>query len=109
MASLGLPPTPRETARVWRALGVVFLVQFALSTVYLYVSWMHLRKFERETDELVRKNEERRRQLEPPTTKACPDCAETVQAAARKCRFCGYRFAVEEGAPNPASESSSVR
>jgi uncharacterized protein UPF0547 len=25
-------------------------------------------------------------------TKACADCAETVKAAARVCRFCGYRF-----------------
>jgi hypothetical protein len=24
--------------------------------------------------------------------KRCPDCAEDVRAAARKCRFCGYRF-----------------
>jgi hypothetical protein len=24
--------------------------------------------------------------------KMCPDCAEEVRAAARKCRFCGYRF-----------------
>lgn len=25
-------------------------------------------------------------------TKTCPDCAEEVLEAARKCRFCGYRF-----------------
>jgi uncharacterized protein UPF0547 len=25
-------------------------------------------------------------------TKVCPDCAERVKAAARVCRFCGYRF-----------------
>lgn len=25
-------------------------------------------------------------------TKKCPDCAEQVQAEARKCRFCGYEF-----------------
>ena len=27
-----------------------------------------------------------------PTYKQCPDCAEQVLAAARKCRYCGYRF-----------------
>jgi hypothetical protein len=27
-----------------------------------------------------------------PTYKQCPDCAERVLAAARKCRYCGYRF-----------------
>lgn len=27
-----------------------------------------------------------------PASKVCPDCAEEVKAAARKCRFCGYRF-----------------
>lgn len=27
-----------------------------------------------------------------PDLKACPDCAEHVRSAARKCRYCGYRF-----------------
>lgn len=30
-------------------------------------------------------------------SKSCPECAEQVRAAARKCRFCGYRF--EEDTP----------
>ena len=27
-----------------------------------------------------------------PDLKACPDCAENVRSAARKCRYCGFRF-----------------
>jgi hypothetical protein len=30
--------------------------------------------------------------LAQPELKTCPDCAEEVKFAARKCRFCGYEF-----------------
>ena len=33
-----------------------------------------------------------------PAVRVCPDCAEEVRAAARKCRFCGYIF---ESLPTP--------
>jgi hypothetical protein len=32
---------------------------------------------------------------EPVNNKTCPECAETIRAAARSCRFCGYSFNVE--------------
>ena len=34
--------------------------------------------------------------------KRCPDCAEMVLAAARKCRYCGYRF---DGASAPSGNA----
>lgn len=39
-------------------------------------------------------------------TKICPDCAEQVKEAARKCRFCGYRFEPDVGA-DAASDLAS--
>jgi Uncharacterised protein family UPF0547 len=33
--------------------------------------------------------------------KACPDCAELVLEAARKCRYCGYRFDGQPASPAP--------
>ena len=38
--------------------------------------------------------------------KRCPDCAESVLAAARKCRYCGYRF---DGGPRAGVLADLIR
>ena len=37
-----------------------------------------------------------------PERKTCPDCAESVLAAARVCRYCGYRFDTSPDPETPA-------
>lgn len=39
-------------------------------------------------------------------TKVCPSCAESVRAAAKVCRYCGYRF--ETAAPAVTARSAAV-
>lgn len=44
----------------------------------------------------------------PEPTKVCPDCAETVLAAARVCRYCGHNFGeAGDTFPDPHAASSS--
>ena len=33
------------------------------------------------------------------STKVCPECAETIKAAANVCRHCGHRFVTDEDGP----------
>jgi Uncharacterised protein family UPF0547 len=40
-------------------------------------------------------------------TKTCPDCAERVLVAARRCRFCGYRFDAP-AEPHPPSRAGGL-
>jgi hypothetical protein len=41
--------------------------------------------------------------------KTCPDCAETVRAQARVCRFCGYRFDRRAAAGTAGSLAALIR
>ena len=40
--------------------------------------------------------------------KVCPDCAEKVRSAARKCRYCGYRFDRELQQPDSVASAPDV-
>lgn len=43
-----------------------------------------------------------------PVEKTCPDCAETVKAAANVCRFCGHRFDQKRyGQPRPGTPAAA--
>lgn len=41
-------------------------------------------------------------------TKTCPDCAEEVRAAARKCRFCGFIFPQSQEAQPPSASPEAI-
>jgi hypothetical protein len=46
--------------------------------------------------------------LEPEATTRCPECAETILAAARVCRYCGHRLEPKSLRPSPTTRSSSA-
>lgn len=48
--------------------------------------------------------EEERELAAAASRKTCPDCAETVQSAARVCRYCGHQF--DDEAPRDSSSAS---
>ena len=45
-----------------------------------------------ENDEISNEEEQPQLASGEPDSKVCPDCAETVKMAAKKCRFCQYEF-----------------
>ena len=57
-------------------------------------AWYWFSDLDRKTATRPAKAEARSEQTSEPTPelKTCPDCAEEVRFAARKCRFCGYMF-----------------
>ena len=42
-------------------------------------------------------------------TKRCPDCAESVKAAALVCRFCGHKFTIEESQKSLEESRAALR
>jgi predicted RNA-binding Zn-ribbon protein involved in translation (DUF1610 family) len=42
-------------------------------------------------------------------TKSCPDCAESVKAAALVCRFCGHKFTIEESKKSLEEARAALR
>jgi predicted amidophosphoribosyltransferase len=43
---------------------------------------------------------------EPRPTKTCPDCAETILEAARRCRYCGHDFTDDAATGQPGLPSA---
>ncbi len=58
-------------------------------------------------DALIAAWREKKEAEKKPTTKKCPDCAETILAAAKVCKHCGYRFATAARSASPQQPATA--
>jgi len=93
-----MPSMPNTNAEKSRLLREASLVRLAYSK--LAKSDIEKREYlENQYDKIRRQLELLSTQevaSERAETKICPDCSEEIKFAARKCRFCGYRFDIAD-------------
>lgn len=77
------PPPPRfgRTRKAAKVVGVAAALALVAWSAVVLLTWLAVA-------------------VRPEPTRTCPQCAESVRAEAKVCRFCGYKF-IPDPAPRP--------